>query len=265
MNPLRLDFYTASFLLFGILIYRLMKAKSLTRGGSILLFLMLYGALFVYSFLWVQTPPVWFERTNLFFFLWGIVCFLSEPLVRSFQKNHQSETYLKQLKKEKGGLHEVVMAAHLLSQARMGALMAMERKKSLTEWCQKGMIVDAVLSREILYSVFTPPGALHDGGVIIRENRLAAGGVIFPLTKTPNFPKELGTRHRAALGFSEATDALCLVVSEESGTISIADRGFLYYDIPAEKLPVLLARALRFRLKTKKDKAMVQTWELAKV
>jgi diadenylate cyclase len=194
----------------------------------------------------------------------GEILFLSEPFAALFNKKMSMTSSLKELKKEKGELYEVVMGAYLLSQARLGALIAIERKQPLKKWGDKGIQVDASLSREILYSIFTPPGALHDGGAIISQKRLTACSVIFPLTQTANFPKELGTRHRAALGFSEVTDALCLVVSEESGTISIADRGWLYYDIAFEKLPKFLEQALRFRLKNKKDKSLVQTWELAK-
>ena len=264
MNPITFLFSALAGAVFCTLIYCIAHTKSRSEKIPFYLFLLLYSGLSFYFFLG-QDAHAWFLWINIPVFVLGEIFFVSHLLGEVLRPGYQSKNRLKALKKEKGELYEVIMGAHLLSQARLGALIAIQRKQSLISWGAKGIAVDALISREILYSVFTPPGALHDGGAIIENGRLAACGVIFPLTKTLDFPKELGTRHRAAVGFSETTDALCLVVSEESGTISIADRGFLYYDISFEKLPDVLDRALRFRLKNKKDKSLIQTFELAKV
>src|SRR3989338_7907686 len=119
----------------------------------------------------------------------------------------------------------MVNAGRILSQTRQGALIAIEREESLEGWIQAGVGLDAKIRRETIYSIFTPPGALHDGGMIIRGDRIAASGVVFPLSETRDLPTELGTRHRAALGLSEKTDALAITISEETGKISLADHG----------------------------------------
>jgi diadenylate cyclase len=264
MTTWQISFYSLAAVLFITLIWRIMKAHTPGLRTTFYLFLMLYLALFSSSFLGVGQAYDWSQRFCFVLFFLGEVWFLSEPISQRQRQRHEFKVLLKELKKEKGAFYEAVMGAHFLSQARLGALIAMERRKPLKEWYDKGVKVDALLSREILYSIFTPPGALHDGGAIIRKNRVVACGVIFPLTEKPGFPKELGTRHRAALGFSEVTDALCVVVSEESGTISLADRGSLYYDIPFERLSEVMERAFRFRLNQKKNGFSVQTFELAK-
>lgn len=241
------------------LIFRIGKVSSFRERIPFYLFFFLYFGLFAYLLLWADAPR-WFQVFNIALFSGGQLWLLAEPLISAFQNRRQSSAALRGLKVDKGGLYELVVATNLLSRAKLGALIAIERRRSLNSWCDKGIRVDAKLTREIIFSVFTPPGTLHDGAAIIQKERLAACGVIVPLTQANHFPKELGTRHRAAVGFSEVTDALCLVVSEESGSVSIADRGSLYYDIPFEKLPQLLERALRFQLH--KNKSLIQTLEV---
>jgi diadenylate cyclase len=260
MTGQTIGFYISACLVFLAMMWRIAVAKSLHERIMFYLFFILYFGLFAYPFLWMEAPA-WLTRLNAIFFILGTLWFLWGPAQRLLQKFHESRIPFKELRQEKGGLYEIVAASRLLSQARQGALMAVERSQSLDEWCKKGIPLDAKITRDLLFAVFTPPGALHDGATLLNKNRLMASGVIFPLTQDPHFPKELGTRHRAALGFSEITDALCVVVSEESGSVSLADRGSLYYDIPSDKLPEFLEMGLRFRLK--KDKALFQTYELA--
>ncbi len=252
-------FYLLAASTLATLVLRIGKASTFRERAPFYLFFFLYFGLFAYPFLWADAPR-WFQGMNITLFSGGQLWLLAEPLASAFQNRRQSTAALRGLKKEKGGLYEVVVATRLLSQTKLGALIVIERRQSLNSWCDKGIQVDAKLSREIIFSIFTPPGTLHDGAAVIRKDRLAACGVIVPLTHANHFPKELGTRHRAAVGFSEVTDALCLVVSEESGSVSIADRGSLYYDIPFEKLPRLLERALRFQLH--KNKSLIQTLEV---
>lgn len=248
-------------LVLGTILTRLGRTQNFAERISFYLLFFLTFALFSYGLLKPDAPR-WFRGFCLFLFLAQECWLLLEPLLEGFGRKWGLRNELQGLKKERGGLYEVVAACRLLSQAKLGALLAVERRKSLEEWIRKGIAVDAKISREIIFSVFTPPGALHDGSAVIRNGRLAACGVIVPLTQMLDFPKELGTRHRAAVGFSEVTDALCVVVSEESGSISLADGGSLYYDIPLEKLPLLLERALRFQLR--KNKSPVQTLETVK-
>lgn len=178
-----------------------------------------------------------------------------EPAFRRIQSARSASRMMKDLKKLRGPLYEVVEAARLLSRARLGALIVIERRKNLKSWYKRGVGLDARLSKELLFSLFTPPGALHDGAAVLRLDRILACAVILPLSRNPVLSKELGTRHRAALGISESSDALCLVVSEETGSVSLADRGRLYYDLAPEDLPLFLGRCMRFQTPHKKTSA----------
>lgn len=126
-----------------------------------------------------------------------------------------------------------------LAQIKMGALIAFERGISLRSYEDTGVVMDAVFSRELVRSIFTPPLPLHDGGVIIRDGRLEAAHCIFPISNNPTLAAH-GMRHRAAVGLSEETDALVVVVSEESGAISIAYNGKIFrYEDPTVAAPPL--------------------------
>ena len=153
-------------------------------------------------------------------------------------------------------LSEIVAACRMLSEARQGALIAVQRKDSLAKWVRSAVAMEARIRKEIIFSVFTPPGALHDGGMIIEGDRIAASGAVFPLTGRNDIPTELGTRHRAGLGISEALDALAIIVSEETGKISLADRGALLYDVKIEKLPEILGACLKNRAPRRRAKKM---------
>jgi diadenylate cyclase len=139
---------------------------------------------------------------------------------------------------------EVVKAASFLANRSIGALIAIERKNSLVELVELGMKIDALVSREFIISIFNPESPLHDGGMIIRENRVLSVGSFFPLATDPDLERELGTRHRAAVGLSRDTDAVVIVVSEESGTISLAVEGNLTRSLDATSLNNLLLELL---------------------
>lgn len=122
-------------------------------------------------------------------------------------------------------LEEVVMASVLMANRRIGALIVFERRTGLMNYVEIGVTLDAEVSKELLLSVFSPRTPLHDGAVIVQDGRVAAAGCFLPLTVNPEVPKSLGTRHRAALGLAEETDAVVVVVSEETGTISLVVEG----------------------------------------
>ena len=124
-------------------------------------------------------------------------------------------------------IEEIVRACEGLGQRRVGALLAIEREVQLEEFIEVGTTVDADLSREVLVAIFLPYSPLHDGAVLIRRDKIAAAGCILPLALRSNIPSTLGTRHRAAFGLTEETDALVIVVSEETGKISLVSSGWL--------------------------------------
>jgi len=124
-------------------------------------------------------------------------------------------------------VEELVRCTQVLSKNRIGALIVIERKTGVQDFVETGIKIDGMVSSEFLVNIFIPNTPLHDGAVIIRQDRVAAAGCFLPLSENPNIKKELGTRHRAALGLTEITDALALVVSEETGAISIGIDGAL--------------------------------------
>jgi diadenylate cyclase len=124
-------------------------------------------------------------------------------------------------------VNEVTRAVNLLSKNKTGALIVIEGETKLNEIVETGVLIEGYLSAELLLNIFMPKSPLHDGAVIIRNGKLEAAGCFLNLTDNPNISKELGTRHRAAIGMSEGSDSLVVVVSEETGTISIAQGGKL--------------------------------------
>lgn len=141
-------------------------------------------------------------------------------------------------------VEEIVGAVSYLSKNRVGALIAVEREVGLGGIVEAGTRLDAVLSRGLIETIFWPGSALHDMGVVIRGDRVVAAGVQFPLAEGEEFGPGLGSRHRAAVGLSQETDALVIVVSEESGTISLAERGQLTRPLTIDDLRTLLVKGL---------------------
>ena len=141
-------------------------------------------------------------------------------------------------------VEEVVRAAGSLSQRRHGALIVLERESNLGDMIEAGVPVDAQISKEMLVSIFQPTSPMHDGAVVVREGRIFSAGCILPLTLRTNLPEGLGTRHRAAVGITEETDALVVVVSEETARISVVLGGEMLTGLDAPRLRVVLREIL---------------------
>jgi diadenylate cyclase len=139
-------------------------------------------------------------------------------------------------------IEEIVRACQALVQRRVGALLIVQRDMELEEHMELGTRIDADLSRDLLLALFLPYSPLHDGAVIIREGRISAAGCILPLALGANVPHELGTRHRAALGIAEESDALAIVVSEETGRISLVVGSQIHSDLDGPQLRQMLMR-----------------------
>jgi len=139
---------------------------------------------------------------------------------------------------------EVLLAIAHLAQKRIGALIVLERKLGLRTFVESGVNLDAAVSRDLLCSIFHPGGALHDGAVIIQGDRITAAACFLPLTTNPLLITELGTRHRAALGITEESDCMAVVVSDETGRISIAAFSEIELDVALERVEQLLTGRL---------------------
>jgi len=148
---------------------------------------------------------------------------------------------------------EVALAATGLAADRHGALIVLERETGLEDTAETGIMLHADLSAELLRTIFVPRSSLHDGAVIIRADRIIAAGAVLPLSEAATPHARMGTRHRAALGISEGTDALVVVVSEETGSISLVERGRIVRSLDQEKLRVALVTLLRLGLARRAD------------
>ena len=161
----------------------------------------------------------------------ALAAFGRNPLFAWFSGYHAEET-----------ISDIVLAATSLSARRVGALIVCERREGLKNYIENGVPVDSAVSYDLLVTIFTPGTALHDGAVIIAGERVAAAACFLPLSLREDFSKRLGTRHRAAIGITEETDALAVVVSEERGAISVARDGVLIEDLDGKGLRDLLLR-----------------------
>lgn len=147
-------------------------------------------------------------------------------------------------------VYEIINAVEYLKKNRIGALIVLERDYSLAQYIEPANKLYADISSELLISIFFPNNPLHDGGVIIQGDKITCAGSVFPTSMNPSISKRLGTRHRAALGISESTDAIAIVVSEETGRISIAVGGTLNYNLSLDDAKILLLEELQPKKET---------------
>lgn len=158
-------------------------------------------------------------------------------------------------------IDEVAAAATLLARQKHGALIVMERETGLQEFADRGVPLDAAVSRQLLATIFYPNTALHDGAVIIRNGRIVAGGTVLPLSDNVMGPSsQYGTRHRAGLGISEVSDAVAIIVSEERGVISLAANGRLVGNLTTERLKKLLFDLLEGRQASRRRNTLARVF-----
>lgn len=173
----------------------------------------------------------------------GLIIF--QPELRrglaSIGQHRWSDIFLK----ESEIIKEVAEAVLSLSKRKIGALVAIEKDSRLSHYVESGIDIDARVTTELLITIFMPNTPLHDGGVVISGDRVVGAGCLFPLTQNPRISRTLGTRHRAALGLSEETDAVVIVISEETGGISIANSGKLTHNLDKDALERALNNLFR--------------------
>jgi diadenylate cyclase len=142
-------------------------------------------------------------------------------------------------------VYEVINAIDYLRKSKIGALIVIERDVSLSDYIEKAKKIYGDLTSDLLIASFFPNNPLHDGGVIIQGNRISCAGAVFPTSSSPKLNRRLGTRHRAALGLAEETDAICVVVSEETGRVSIALKGDMLYNLTLDDVRMMLIDELK--------------------
>ena len=142
-------------------------------------------------------------------------------------------------------VYEIVNAVEYLKKMRIGALIVIERNNSLQDYIERSKKIYGDITSDLLIAIFFPNNPLHDGGLIIQGDKITSAGAVFPTSDSLNISKRLGTRHRAALGISEESDCLALVVSEETGRISIAIGGELHYNLTFDEFKIMILEELR--------------------
>lgn len=173
----------------------------------------------------------------------------TNKLTRFFGIDRDLET------KTKEDIYKVVIAATELSKAKTGALIVIERDIKIQDIISTGIPMDAEVSPQLLVNIFEPKTPLHDGAVVISENKIAAAACVLPLADDKDIAKELGTRHRAAIGISKESDSIAVVVSEETGKISVAKDGTLIADVREDVLKkILISNIITKRFATEKEK-----------
>jgi diadenylate cyclase len=228
--------------LVAIGLYYILQLLARTRAMQMLFGLLLLAAIyFVSEFVGLVVIGTILEYTFQYGVIAALIVFQPElrsalarlgqtRMLRLFAKMEESEV-----------VEELVEAVERLSRAKIGAIVAIQREVGLDEYAETGTRIQARVSADIIVSIFAPYGPLHDGAVLVNADTLIAAGVILPLTQFPVADRSLGTRHRAAIGLSEETDALVVVVSEETAQVSMAQRGRLERNVSPERLRAALA------------------------
>ena len=224
-------------LIIAILIYYLLK---LLRGTRAVQMLVAIGLLMVFyrSARWARLEMVEWLLTTLLPYIAITMIILFQPEIRrALSRIGRNLSLMKFASHNTKAEHDdIVMAAEYFSQNRIGALLVVERQAGLQTYIESGIPLDAKLSYDLLLSIFQPGSPLHDGAVIIEGSRMAAAGCFLPLSLNPMISKQLGTRHRAAIGVTEDSDAIVVIVSEETGSISLATAGAIETNLMPEEL-----------------------------
>lgn len=232
-------------LIVAVLFYRLLRLLQRTRAMQMLLgLLLLAGTYVVARLLGFELIRYLLETLFQYGAIAALVVFQPELRAALARLGQSRMVRLFTRLEESQVADEIVEAVEQLSRSKIGAIIAVEREVGLDEYAQTGSPLNARVSSEMLLTIFTPYSPLHDGAVVISGNVIKAAGAILPLTQFPVPDKSLGTRHRAALGLSEETDALVIVVSEETSRISVAHRGRLEYAVDSQRLRDILTGAV---------------------
>ncbi|MGJ8673293.1 diadenylate cyclase CdaA [Rubritalea sp.] len=215
-------------LILWIGVYQLYRTFRATRGASILVgIVMILAIVTSLAFLFQLKVIAWILTRAGLFGVFALVIIFQPELRSALAKLGSSKFFSFSKNKRLEFTGVLADSAIQLSKHRIGALFALEREISLRDHLETGVPLDAEFSPELAQSIFYPKAALHDGGMILAQDRVAGAGCVFPVSQREMSDRTLGLRHRAAIGLTEETDAVCIVVSEETGSISIAENGEL--------------------------------------
>lgn len=223
------------------LVYRGLLAMRGTRAVPMLLGLALVAVVFFVAQSLGLVTLAWIIDNFLSSIILVVVVIFQDEIRRALTKVGVQPLLFKSGRLDAANqFEEIALAAARLSKARLGSIIVVERDVGLDEFVDQGVVLDAKLSRKLLYSIFVKETPLHDGAVIIQGSRVRAAGCVLPLSSDPDIDPSFGTRHRAALGITEQSDAMVVVVSEESGSITLFIDGRSYRNLDAVSLQTLL-------------------------
>lgn len=234
-------------LLVAWLIYRFIRSLAGTKIMSLVQGVGLFVLLrFVAEWLGLTTITYLMNQVITYGVIAGVVIFAPEirSFLEKFGRSPQNLIKQHQVSHEEKLVTALVTAVKYMSPRRIGALVAIERTQTLREYITTGIFLDADVSSQLLINIFIPNTPLHDGAVIIKDNKIAVASSYLPLSESQYIAKEFGTRHRAAIGLSEVSDAITLIVSEETGGISLAYKDVFNHDLSIEELEDLLRQQL---------------------
>lgn len=225
-------------LIVSILIYEALKLIRGTRAVQMVIGSVLVLILFSISNLFPLTTVNWLIRNLLLYVGFAIIVIFQSDIRRALAHLGRAPGLRSLGRSERAAdtIEDVATAAELLAKDRKGALIVIEREIGVRNYIESGIPLDAIVSYDLLTTIFEPKTRLHDGAVIIQEDRIAAASCFLPLSVSPKLEQDLGTRHRAAIGITEECDAIAVVVSEERGEISVATRGRLDRRLTPEDL-----------------------------
>jgi diadenylate cyclase len=257
----RLDLRAAlDILIIAALIYYLLKLLRGTRAVQMLVAIALL-VVFYRGAQWARLEMVeWLLTTLLPYVAIALIVLFQPEIRRALSRFGRNLSLMKFASHNPKAIYDdIVMAAEYFSQNRIGALMVVERQSGLRTYVESGIPLDAKLSYDLLVSIFRPGSPLHDGAAIIEGSRVAAAGCFLPLSLNPMISKQLGTRHRAAIGITEESDALVVLVSEETGSISVASAGTIETNLTPDELSDRLSEMVSRRRTTVVMPAAVST------
>ena len=246
-------------LILAVTIYYALNFIRGTRGAPVVYgFVVLMLSLTILASVFKLTVLIWLLR-NFVALLAFAVLILFQPELRRILAELGNKPLFTTAHEQRENIEVLVQSCERMSEAKIGALIAIEQSVGLHDFVESGIPVDCEATPEMLETIFFPNNAIHDGGVILKGDRIAYAACIFPLTQRRDLHPSLGTRHRAAIGLSEETDAIIVIVSEETGAISHAYKGNLIRGVTAEKLRDFLTSLLVSRSKSRNMLAWVRS------
>ena len=232
-------------LLIAVVIYYVLRALQGSRGAGILrgvfvLFAAVFGVAIVLARYSEMYRLTYLLEQGLTLFAFILIVVFQQELRRGLVRLGQRSLLGSVYRRETAMIREVTEAVRRMSEYRIGALITFEREIGLKTYIEGGVRLDAEGTTALLGSIFYPGGPLHDGAAIISEQRVVAAGCLFPLTEKTGLSKTMGTRHRAGIGVTEESDAVSLIVSEETGRVSVAVGGQLTENVPLDRVASVL-------------------------